>query len=144
RVPLDDPAEDHAPVGGQRAVRGHAVRVLPFSGGLHHAGLPGWHRLERDVRHADRRPARHNAELPPRRGDGVRDVRAIRGRRGGTPRGYARGRPAPEAYPLIGRSRLLTATVIALVAFIWLPLVVVLVFAFNGGSNLSWPPHGVS
>ena len=45
---------------------------------------------------------------------------------------------------MIGRSRLLTAAVIALVAFIWLPLVVVLVFAFNGGSNLSWPPHGVS
>src|SRR5207245_2486174 len=32
----------------------------------------------------------------------------------------------------------------ALVAFIWLRLVVGLVFAFNGGSNLSWPPHGVS
>jgi len=45
---------------------------------------------------------------------------------------------------MIGRSRLLSAAVIALVFFIWLPLVVVLAFAFNGGSNLSWPLHGLS
>jgi spermidine/putrescine transport system permease protein len=30
------------------------------------------------------------------------------------------------------------------VAFLYLPLIVVIVYAFNGGSSLSWPPHGVS
>ena len=28
--------------------------------------------------------------------------------------------------------------------FIYLPLVVVVVFAFNGGANLNWPLHGLS
>jgi spermidine/putrescine transport system permease protein len=42
------------------------------------------------------------------------------------------------------RPSLLTVAALALVAFIYVPLVVVVVFAFNSGSNLSWPPHGVS
>lgn len=31
-----------------------------------------------------------------------------------------------------------------LIAFLYLPLVVVVIFAFNGGSNLSWPVQGLS
>jgi spermidine/putrescine transport system permease protein len=42
------------------------------------------------------------------------------------------------------RPRLLTVVAGALVVFIYLPLAVVVVFAFNSGSNLSWPPRGVS
>jgi ABC-type spermidine/putrescine transport system permease subunit II len=42
------------------------------------------------------------------------------------------------------RPRLITAVAGVLVVFIYLPLVVVVVFAFNSGGNLSWPPHGVS
>jgi spermidine/putrescine transport system permease protein len=32
----------------------------------------------------------------------------------------------------------------ALIAFLYAPLAVVVIFAFNGGANLSWPPQGVS
>ena len=42
------------------------------------------------------------------------------------------------------RPRLLTLTVVALVVFIYLPLVVVVLYGLNSGSNLSWPPHGIS
>ncbi len=38
----------------------------------------------------------------------------------------------------------LRAIVYALLAFLYLPLVVVVIFAFNGGSNLSWPIQGLS
>jgi ABC-type spermidine/putrescine transport system permease subunit II len=31
-----------------------------------------------------------------------------------------------------------------LIAFLYLPLIVVILYAFNGGSNLSWPIHGLS
>lgn len=41
------------------------------------------------------------------------------------------------------RPSVLFAVVIVLVAFLYLPLVVVAVYAFNGGSNLSWPIHGL-
>jgi spermidine/putrescine transport system permease protein len=44
----------------------------------------------------------------------------------------------------VRRPRALTIVAIALVVFIYLPLAVVVVFAFNGAANLSWPPHGVS
>src|SRR5207245_1970571 len=88
----------------------HSWRTL--GGGFHHAGLPRWYRLQRDVWHADRRPARHDPELSPRRGDGVRDVRPVRRRGRRAPHGHAHGRSAPEAYAMIGRSRLLTAAVI--------------------------------
>jgi ABC-type spermidine/putrescine transport system permease subunit II len=42
------------------------------------------------------------------------------------------------------RSRALTWIAVLLMAFIYLPLVVVVVYGFNAGSNLSWPPQGVS
>jgi ABC-type spermidine/putrescine transport system permease subunit II len=42
------------------------------------------------------------------------------------------------------RSRTLTWVAALLIAFIYLPLVVVVVYGFNAGSNLSWPPQGVS
>jgi len=42
------------------------------------------------------------------------------------------------------RSRALTWIAALLMAFIYLPLVVVVVYGFNAGSNLSWPPQGVS
>jgi ABC-type spermidine/putrescine transport system permease subunit II len=42
------------------------------------------------------------------------------------------------------RPRLLTGSAVALFVFIYVPLVVVVVFAFNGGANMSWPLHGVS
>ena len=42
------------------------------------------------------------------------------------------------------RSRLLTVVASALFVFIYLPLVVVVLYSFNGGSNLSWPPQGAS
>ncbi len=32
----------------------------------------------------------------------------------------------------------------ALIAFLYAPLAVVVIFAFNGGANLSWPPQGAS
>ncbi len=38
----------------------------------------------------------------------------------------------------------LKAIVYLLIAFLYLPLVVVVLFAFNGGSNLSWPVQGLS
>jgi ABC-type spermidine/putrescine transport system permease subunit II len=40
--------------------------------------------------------------------------------------------------------RPLKLIVYVLLAFLYLPLIVVVVFAFNGGSNLSWPIQGVS
>ena len=42
------------------------------------------------------------------------------------------------------RSRALTWIAVLLMAFIYLPLVVVVVYGFNAGSNLSWPPQGAS
>jgi spermidine/putrescine transport system permease protein len=42
------------------------------------------------------------------------------------------------------RPRLLTIAVWGLVVFIYLPLVVVVLYGLNSGSNLSWPPQGVS
>jgi len=42
------------------------------------------------------------------------------------------------------RPRRLAVVACALVVFIYLPLVVVMLYALNSGSNLSWPPHGVS
>jgi spermidine/putrescine transport system permease protein len=45
---------------------------------------------------------------------------------------------------MIRRSRLLTTSAFALVVFIYLPLVVVVAFAFNSGANLNWPLHGLS
>ena len=45
---------------------------------------------------------------------------------------------------MIRRSRVLTISAAALVVFIYLPLVVVVAFAFNGGANLNWPLHGFS
>jgi len=44
----------------------------------------------------------------------------------------------------MNRSRLLTGVAVFLVSFIYLPLVVVVIYALNSRSNLSWPPHGVS
>jgi spermidine/putrescine transport system permease protein len=38
----------------------------------------------------------------------------------------------------------LTLVAAFLVVFIYLPLVVVMVYALNSGANLSWPPHGIS
>ena len=38
----------------------------------------------------------------------------------------------------------LQVIVYLLIAFLYLPLVVVVLFAFNGGSNLSWPVQGLS
>jgi spermidine/putrescine transport system permease protein len=45
---------------------------------------------------------------------------------------------------MIRRSPVLTASAVALIVFIYLPLVVVVAFAFNSGANLSWPLHGLS
>ena len=45
---------------------------------------------------------------------------------------------------MIRRSSVLTISAAALVVFIYLPLVVVVVYAFNGGANLNWPLHGLS
>jgi spermidine/putrescine transport system permease protein len=42
------------------------------------------------------------------------------------------------------RPLLLTVVVVALVVFIYLPLVVVVLYGVNSGANLSWPPHGFS
>ena len=42
------------------------------------------------------------------------------------------------------RPRPLGLVVCALVVFIYLPLVVVVLYGLNSGSNLSWPPQGVS
>lgn len=42
------------------------------------------------------------------------------------------------------RSRLLTVLAVALIVFIYLPLLVVVLYALNSGSNLSWPPQGFS
>ncbi|MFN8233248.1 MAG: ABC transporter permease [Actinomycetota bacterium] len=42
------------------------------------------------------------------------------------------------------RPHLLTIVVAVLIVFIYLPLVVVVMYGLNSGSNLSWPPHGVS
>jgi ABC-type spermidine/putrescine transport system permease subunit II len=42
------------------------------------------------------------------------------------------------------RARVLTAVATALLLFIYVPLVVVVVYSVNAGSNLSWPPKGVS
>lgn len=44
----------------------------------------------------------------------------------------------------VRRIRPLQLTVYVLIAFLYLPLIVVVVFAFNGGSNLSWPIQGLS
>jgi spermidine/putrescine transport system permease protein len=41
------------------------------------------------------------------------------------------------------RPSVLLVVVGALVVFLYLPLVVVVLYAFNGGSNLSWPVHGL-
>ena len=38
----------------------------------------------------------------------------------------------------------LQVVVYLLIAFLYLPLAVVVLFAFNGGSNLSWPVQGLS
>jgi ABC-type spermidine/putrescine transport system permease subunit II len=38
----------------------------------------------------------------------------------------------------------LRIVVYLLVAFLYLPLIVVIIYAFNGGSSLSWPLHGLS
>jgi spermidine/putrescine transport system permease protein len=40
--------------------------------------------------------------------------------------------------------RPLQVIVYALIAFLYLPVAVVVIFAFNGGSNLSWPIQGLS
>ena len=45
---------------------------------------------------------------------------------------------------MIRRSPVLTASAVLLIVFIYLPLVVVVAFAFNSGANLSWPLHGLS
>lgn len=42
------------------------------------------------------------------------------------------------------RSRTLTVVAGFLIVFIYLPLLVVVLYALNGQANLSWPPHGVS
>jgi len=42
------------------------------------------------------------------------------------------------------RPRALGVVTFLLLAFLYLPLVVVVLFAFNGSSNLSWPIHGLS
>jgi spermidine/putrescine transport system permease protein len=42
------------------------------------------------------------------------------------------------------RSRTLSVVATALLVFIYAPLVVVVVYSLNAGSNLSWPPQGVS
>ncbi len=39
---------------------------------------------------------------------------------------------------------LLTVVVVILVVFIYLPLIVVVLYGLNSGSNLSWPPQGIS
>lgn len=44
---------------------------------------------------------------------------------------------------MMRRPSLLLVVVLALIAFLYLPLVVVALYAFNGGSNLSWPLHGL-
>ncbi|HTG48217.1 MAG TPA: ABC transporter permease [Actinomycetota bacterium] len=38
----------------------------------------------------------------------------------------------------------LTTAAVLLLLFIYVPLLVVVLYGFNGGSNLSWPPQGVS
>ncbi len=42
------------------------------------------------------------------------------------------------------RSWVLTTVATLLLVFIYLPLLVVVLYGFNGGSNLSWPPQGFS
>ena len=42
------------------------------------------------------------------------------------------------------RRFVLGSTTAALMAFMYLPLLVVVLFAFNAGANLSWPPQGLS
>jgi ABC-type spermidine/putrescine transport system permease subunit II len=42
------------------------------------------------------------------------------------------------------RSWVLTTVATLLLLFIYLPLLVVVLYGFNGGSNLSWPPQGFS
>jgi spermidine/putrescine transport system permease protein len=42
------------------------------------------------------------------------------------------------------RPWVLTTAACVLIAFVYLPLLVVVVYGFNGGANLSWPPHGLS
>ena len=42
------------------------------------------------------------------------------------------------------RGFVLGSTTAALMAFMYLPLLVVVLFAFNAGANLSWPPQGLS
>lgn len=42
------------------------------------------------------------------------------------------------------RPRLLTVLAFALIVFVYLPLLVVVLYALNSGSNLSWPPRGIS
>lgn len=44
----------------------------------------------------------------------------------------------------MSRPRPSSVAVGLLLAFVYLPIVVVIVYAFNSGSNLSWPPEGVS
>jgi ABC-type spermidine/putrescine transport system permease subunit II len=42
------------------------------------------------------------------------------------------------------RSWILTTIAMILMLFIYLPLLVVVLYGFNGGANLSWPPQGFS
>jgi spermidine/putrescine transport system permease protein len=42
------------------------------------------------------------------------------------------------------RPWILTGAAALLLLFIYVPLLVVVLYGFNGGSNLSWPPHGLS
>ena len=97
-VEMDDAPEDHAPAVRLGAVRRHPLRLLPLGRRLHHAGVPRGGRLERDVRHVDLRSTGHDAQLPARSLDRVRDARRIpRGSRGAPARDAIR-RPASEAH----------------------------------------------
>ena len=42
------------------------------------------------------------------------------------------------------RPWILTTVATLLILFIYLPLLVVVLYGFNGGANLSWPPQGFS